>query len=75
MVILHQKQRISKDHFVYYCNIIIYLFDRALKTVREQRPFVLSRSTFAGSGLFSAHWTGDNRATFTDMYYSIPGLS
>lgn len=46
---------------------------RAMTIIRKKRPFVLSRSTFAGSGQFTAHWTGDNRATFGDMYFSIPG--
>ena len=49
-------------------------FYRALQTIRKKRSFVLSRSTFAGSGQFTAHWTGDNRATYDDMYYSIPGM-
>jgi alpha-glucosidase (family GH31 glycosyl hydrolase) len=42
--------------------------------IRNKRPFVLSRSTFAGSGKFTAHWSGDNYASFGDMYWSIPSM-
>ncbi|EFA85346.1 hypothetical protein PPL_02349 [Heterostelium album PN500] len=38
------------------------------------RSLVIGRSTFAGSGAHQGHWLGDNDSTYTDMYYSIPGI-
>lgn len=36
-----------------------------------KRPFIIGRSTFAGSGRVAGHWGGDNTSLFAYMYFSI----
>ena len=38
----------------------------------DRRPFVLSRSLFAGAQRFSALWTGDNSSTWEHLRMAIP---
>ncbi|VDB95821.1 unnamed protein product [Peniophora sp. CBMAI 1063] len=60
-------------------NLFGYMEERAthlalLKNNPSQRPFLISRSTFPGTGHWSGHWLGDNFAKWTYLRYSIQGV-
>ncbi|GLH03610.1 uncharacterized protein GBIM_09481 [Gryllus bimaculatus] len=46
----------------------------ALTEIRGRRPFVISRSTFAGHGHYAGHWSGDVYSDWHSMEMSIPQL-
>lgn len=46
----------------------------AMVSVRNKRPFVLSRSAFMSTGVHSAKWTGDNAANWDNLKSSIIGV-
>jgi len=47
---------------------------KGLEELTNKRAFVLSRSTFPGSGKYGGHWTGDNYSTWAHLYYSIGSM-
>jgi alpha-glucosidase len=40
----------------------------------EERPFVMTRATYAGGQRYAATWTGDNSSTWNHMRISVPQL-
>jgi len=44
------------------------------RTTKPLRPFVLTRSFFAGSQRFGAMWTGDNQANWDHLEIALPML-
>lgn len=40
----------------------------------DNRPFIVSRSTFAGSGAYSSHSITNNYRSWNDLKYSISGI-
>lgn len=49
-------------------------YDGLLALKPDQRPFVLTRATYAGGQRYAATWTGDNSATWNHMRISVPQL-
>jgi alpha-glucosidase (family GH31 glycosyl hydrolase) len=42
--------------------------------ISKNRPFILSRSTFASSGRYASHWLGDTPRDWNFMKYTIAGI-
>jgi alpha-glucosidase (family GH31 glycosyl hydrolase) len=45
-----------------------------ITALKDMRQFIISRSTFAGSGAYANHWLGDNHRSWEDMEHSIAGI-
>ncbi|KAF1851321.1 glycoside hydrolase family 31 protein [Cucurbitaria berberidis CBS 394.84] len=59
-------------HNVWGHQIINATYQGLLSVFPGKRPFVIGRSTFAGSGKWAGHWGGDNASKWYYMYFSIP---
>jgi alpha-glucosidase len=75
---VHQVEARKTSHAEIH-NLFGYLNSQAtyqgLRRLRPQeRPFVLTRSGFAGGGQYAATWTGDNFASWNHMRLSVPQL-
>eukprot|EP00826_Nyctotherus_ovalis_P010934 TRINITY_DN12852_c0_g2_i1.p1 TRINITY_DN12852_c0_g2~~TRINITY_DN12852_c0_g2_i1.p1 ORF type:complete len:443 (+),score=113.50 TRINITY_DN12852_c0_g2_i1:48-1331(+) len=77
MEALHHGNKELANEFNYHSMYGFYqsrhTHDFFVNTLRK-RPFVVSSSTFPGSGRYVAHWLGDNYSSWRDMAYSIAGM-
>lgn len=58
-------------HSLFGHQILNATYQALLAVFPEKRPFIIGRSTFAGSGKYAGHWGGDNTSLFAYMYFSI----
>ncbi|KAF6385497.1 sucrase-isomaltase [Rhinolophus ferrumequinum] len=61
-------------HSLYGYSMAIATEEAIQKVFPNKRSFILTRSTFAGSGRHAAHWLGDNTASWEQMEWSITGM-
>lgn len=58
-------------HNLYGHQLINATYQALLKIFPGKRPFIIGRSTFAGSGTLAGHWGGDNYSRWAYMFFSI----
>ncbi|KAF7446896.1 Alpha-glucosidase, family 31 glycosyl hydrolase [Pyrenophora tritici-repentis] len=59
-------------HNLFGHQIINATYQGLLSVFPGKRPFIIGRSTFAGSGKWAGHWGGDNASKWAYMFFSIP---
>lgn len=61
----------GKNHNVYGMLMSRAIRDGLLRYRPDERPFVVTRATYAGGQQYAAQWTGDNLATWEDFRASL----
>lgn len=62
---------LAKNHNVYGMLMSAATRDGWLKLKPNERPFVITRATYAGGQRYAAQWTGDNMATWESLRTSL----
>ncbi len=65
------KSSEAKNHNVYGMLETAATREGMLKFRPNERPFVITRATYAGGERYAAEWTGDNMSTWEDLRASI----
>ncbi|KAK2805001.1 hypothetical protein FQN51_001095 [Onygenales sp. PD_10] len=59
-------------HNLYGHQLLNATYYGLLEVLPTKRPFIIGRSSFAGSGKWAGHWGGDNASRWAYMFFSIP---
>lgn len=76
-ICMDAQQKWGKHYDVHslYGHSMAIVTNKALQNVFPQkRPFVLTRSSFAGTGKYAATWLGDNQSQWRQIPWSIIGI-
>jgi alpha-glucosidase len=76
-VVHHDNGRTSshaKSHNIYGMQMTRATYEGVRRLLPTERPFVLTRASYAGGHRYAAAWTGDNTATWSDLRMSVPML-
>ncbi len=72
-VVHHNEGRTAthaEDHNVYGMEMTRATYDGVRSLLPEERPFVLTRASYAGGWRYSAAWTGDNVASWEHLNFA-----
>ena len=61
-------------HNLFGHQILNAIYNALLRAIPSKRPFIIGRSTFAGSGHYAGHWGGDDYSKRAWMVLSIPQM-
>lgn len=62
----------KKNHNVYGLQMTKATYEGVKKILPSERPFVLTRATYAGGHRYSSAWTGDNLASWDHLKLAVP---
>ncbi|EWS76217.1 glycoside hydrolase family 31 protein (macronuclear) [Tetrahymena thermophila SB210] len=72
--LIHYGNYTHKDVHNLYGFMDTYHTFNALRSVNKVYPFIITRSSFTGSGRFTFKWTGDNDSNYDFLQISIPSI-
>lgn len=61
-----------KNHNIYGMQMARGTYDGVMKLKPNERPFVLTRASYAGGNRYAAAWTGDNISSWDHLEMAIP---